>query len=291
MDVAGSKLAYPVKLLKRARNSDTPNKRKQKEDASGELEVQGDVGSTINEQIRRAKEISTENLIQGPLDPIFGQRRAFPIALDLESVDASKATTDVNSYLALVRLEAQQFEKKGFCSEASVAEKRIFNSDNQQSHSEPTLDKENHRRWPVEYLEEFKSSQKAYLNYRLNLTELDAIDLPQNQKEWKHLIFNNEPSFAITAQIVEENVNIKLIVYFTKWLNRDINVCFEQWIFHMLYATDTVMTSSNMSVMRALGKKALKQMAAALDQRNQTIMERIVLIIGAIYGQRDLLNY
>ncbi|ESX01978.1 hypothetical protein KL918_005029 [Ogataea parapolymorpha] len=291
MDVAGSKLAYPVGLLKRAQNSDTPNKRKQKEDDSGEFDVQGDVGSTINEQIRRAKDLNTENLIQGPLDPIFGQRRAFPIALDLESVDASKATTDVNSYLALVRLEAQQFERKGFRFEASVAKKRILNSNNQQAHSEATLDKGKHRRWPVDYLEEFKSIKKSYLNYRLNLTELDAIDLPQNQKEWKYLIFNNEPSFGITAQIVEENVNIKLIVYFTKWLNRDINVCFEQWIFHMLYATDTVMTSSNMSVMRALGKKALKQMAAALDKRNQAIMERIVLIIGVIYGQRDLLNY
>ncbi|KAG7810319.1 hypothetical protein KL921_002814 [Ogataea angusta] len=291
MDVTSSKLAYPLNLLKRTQNSDAPNKRKQTENDNEEFDVQGDVGSTINEHIRQIKDSNTGKFIQGPLDPIFGQKRAFPIALDLVSVDPSKATIDVNSYLALVRLEAQQFERNGFRCDAFVAKDNSLSPNKQQGRSEATADDVKHRSWPMEYLEEFNILKENYCNYRLNLTELDAIDLPQNQREWKYLIFNNEPSLAIVAQIVEENFNIKLIVYFTKWLNRDVNVNFEQWIFHMLYATDTVMTSSSMSVMRALGKKALKQMEGALSERNQVIMERIVLIIGVVYGQKDLLEY
>ncbi|KAG7719600.1 hypothetical protein KL949_001179 [Ogataea haglerorum] len=290
MNVASSKLAYPLNLLKRSQNSDIPNKRRQRKDDSRDIHAQVDIGSTINEQITRVKESNIGKLVQGPLDPIFGQKRAFPIALDLETIDATKATIDVNSYLALVRLEAQQFERKGFHVEASEAENLSSDLNYQQAPSEASSFEVEQRCWPMEYLEEFKSAKETYLNYRSNLTELDAVDLPRNQKEWKYLIFNNEPSFDTVAQIVEENVNIKLIVYFTKWLNRDVNVYFEQWIFHMLYATDTVMTSSDISVVRALGNKALKQIKGALDERNQVIMKRVVLIIGTLYGQRDLLE-
>ncbi|KAH3671957.1 hypothetical protein OGAPHI_000143 [Ogataea philodendri] len=252
------------------------------EDSQGDFT--GDVGDAINEKIRQTEQ-NVGSYIQGPFDPIFGQRRAFPVILDLNSIDKNEPMNDVNTYLAMVRMEAQQFERHGFDS----APREKTEADVEEPHIEPDQDGYKANPLLTDFLVEFKTKRKEYEEYRSTLTDIDAIELPQTQKEWKYVVFNNEPTFDIMAQLIEEDEIIKLAVYFTKWLNRDVNPSFENWIFHLLYAIDDVLNASDVSVLRALAKKALKQAEGQLDERNQLIMDKIVTIVGSFYGQKDLL--
>ncbi|GMG40610.1 unnamed protein product [Ambrosiozyma monospora] len=239
----------------------------------------------INERIQMV-ESKNESHSQGPLDPFFGQRRAFPIAIDLNAVDRSKTPQDVNEYLALVRLEAQGFDSQ-FISQND-------NSDDDggiywvpsNGNDEDQSDSESEER---KYLEDYRNNRERYNDFRSNLTELDAIDLPKTQKEWKQFIFENQPTDELIAQIIEENEVIKLIVYFTKWLNTKVNENFALWIFRIMESIDDVLDGSDLSVIRALGKKAKKQSGNNLDEINSTIMKRILFVIAGYYGQRDLI--
>ncbi|GME91326.1 unnamed protein product [Ambrosiozyma monospora] len=260
--------AYPAHLM----GVKLPQQKKQKSDP-------------INERIKLV-ESNNESHSQGPLDPLFGQRRAFPIAIDLNSVDQSKTPQDVNEYLALVRLEAQGFDSQ-FISQNDDSNDDggiywIPSNDN----GEGQNDCESEERI---FLEEYRNNRERYNDFRNNLTELDAIDLPKTQKEWKQFIFENQPTDELIAQIIEENEVIKLIVYFTKWLNTKVNENFASWIFRILESIDDVLDGSDLSVIRALGKKAKKQSGNDLDEINSTIMKRILFAIAGYYGQRDLI--
>ncbi|QPG77055.1 hypothetical protein FOA43_004453 [Brettanomyces nanus] len=256
--------AYPVDMMKRRRKSN-----ENQSYSSESLKINSKIESTLRK--------SENDAVKGPLDPVFGQHRAFPISINTETIDLDKSPSNVMEYLAQVRLEA---EKDGIKEDDGFYYKPV-----------DLKDVVNAPENPLEgLLSAYKQKRTSYEQYRSHLTEINAISLPDTHKEWKYFIFNNKPTFDFVAQIVEENEDIKLVVYFTKWLNTDVDANFEEWLFMVLEALDQFQSASNISVLRGLCKKAKKQLANQLDARNSLIMNRILTIVGCFYGQRDLIE-
>ncbi|ODV86467.1 hypothetical protein CANARDRAFT_6936 [[Candida] arabinofermentans NRRL YB-2248] len=288
--------AYPVHML-----TDTIYKRPKPVDDETDEPLEDSISTTTSlasvgqatNRIISDPGYKDKSVTQGPLDPIFGQRRAFPITIDIDSVDLTKTPENVNEYLAMVRLEAQQYDDSlnnddGSNIESDFEEKENDNPENnEQEIQEPkaVLTKEE-----IDLLlTKYQDQRSVYQNYRMGITELDAIDLPTTQKAWKFFIFNNEPSLDLVAQIFEEKEHIKLIIYFTKWLNIDVNIHFEQWLMQIMAGLEDLLDNSDISIVRSLGKKAKKQLTNELNSRNENIMKMILVITGRFYGQRDLL--
>lgn len=249
--------------------------------------VKDPVESMINDKIERTIQKSDSEAVKGPLDPMFGQHRAFPISIDTKDIDPNRKPQDVMEYLAQVRLEAQRSEIIDSGRYKYSDSGALYRLDDHKNDSKIlVVDKATSQK----YMNKYYEARTKYCNYRNQLTELNAIDLPKTQREWKYFIFNNEPTYDFVAQIIEEKQVMKLIVYFTKWLNMDVNSNFESWIWMILEATDSDLDSSNQSVMRNLGKKAQKQLRNKLDERNTMIMMKILTIVGVFYRQKDLLE-
>lgn len=226
--------------------------------------------------------------VQGPIDPIFGQRRAFPITLELQNVDPTRIPESVNEYLAQVRLQA--------C-EMNLSIDDIEESDDEYCYYKPQkTDSKDEMIVPLVILEnsieKYKVRRKNYENYRIGIEELDAIDLPQTAKAWKEFIWEVSCERDYVAQIVEEGEHVKLLVYFTKWMSLRVDENFKEWLFGILEAIEEVLPSSELSVLRQLGKKVLRQYEQSLklnQSENLEIYTRILGIIGIFYKQRDLL--
>lgn len=249
--------------------------------------VKDPVESMINDKIERTIQKSDSEAVKGPLDPMFGQHRAFPISIDTKNIDPNRKPQDVMEYLAQVRLEAQRSEIIDSGRYKYSDSGALYRLDDHKNDSKIlVVDKATSQK----YMNKYYEARTKYCSYRNQLTELNAIDLPKTQREWKYFIFNNEPTYDFVAQIIEEKQVMKLIVYFTKWLNMDVNSNFESWIWMILEATDSDLDSSNQSVMRNLGKKAQKQLRNKLDERNTMIMMKILTIVGVFYRQKDLLE-
>ncbi|VEU19302.1 DEKNAAC100667 [Brettanomyces naardenensis] len=256
-----------------------PLLKKQKIDRKGHSVSSSD--GAINQKIDHTVKNTISDPVKGPLDPVFGQHRAFPISIDTSSIDPHKVPENVSEYLAHVRLEAQD----GALFDEAGEEEGFY-------YVPPaSIDKEatDNLLQGDDFMSEYIERRDKYAEYRSQLTELNAIELPKTHKEWKYFIFNNEPTYAFVAQILEESEHIKLIVYFTKWLNTDLNEDFEKWLFLILEAIDKFLDASDLSVLRGLAKKAKKQTHNELDERNKRIMIQILSIVGKFYGQRDLL--
>lgn len=225
------------------------------------------------------------DVTQGPLDPAFGQHRAFPISIDVTKVDLARSPKDVVEYLSQVRLEAEKdapIDDDGIYYVRENKKRVQGDGVDSTANTEPqdTVD---------DTMSEYVDRRKVYSDYRSQLTELDAIDLPETAKEWKYFVFNNEPSFDLVAQIIEEAQQMKLMVYFTKWLNKSVDPTFAKWIFAMLDALDENLSPADLSVLRSLAKKADKQVNAGTDEPNTVLMNKIIAIAGNFYRQRDLL--
>lgn len=239
---------------------------------------------------------NSRGYMQGPLDPVFGQRSAFPIVIDVAGVELGKEPADVTEYLAQVRLEA--------CTSGRPEDGDGDASDNSDSSddyvyyrardeeaaeelvvSRPLLD---------EYMAEFRRKRSEYEAYRMGLHELDAIDLPQSAREWKRFVWDVPCEPAHIAQIIEEDEHVKLLVYFGKWLSLNVNDNFRTWLFGVLEAIEEVLVPAELSVVRQLGKKALRQLQTArtLDGHaaDVVVYSKLLVIVGFFYKQRDLLR-
>lgn len=251
----------------------------------------------------------SQGYVQGPLDPKFGQRPAFPVVIDVKNIDIDKIPSNVNEYLAQVRIEADKF---------SIIKKGNQNDDDDYVYyKKPTLiDIENEKSIYVnqiqnkvqskneyivpqdfidKYLKEFIKKREEYNDYRMKLFELDAIELPVTAKQWKKFIWEVSCEKSYIAQIIEEGEHVKLIVYFSKWLGINLEDNYVEWLFAILESIEDVLKSSEISVLRQLGKKAQKQIIQISNKSDNTSNNletywKILVIIGVFYKQRDILK-
>lgn len=239
---------------------------------------------------------TSSGYVQGPLDPVFGQRSAFPVVIDVAGVELGKEPADVNEYLAQVRLEAcstpaADAVARPVCSDSTDPDDRVFYRASEHPPTEqlvvPT---------PLlhEYLADFNRRRHEYNAYRMRLHELDAIDLPQSAREWKRLVWDVRCERAHVAQLIEEDEHVKLLVYFAKWLSLNVNDNFRTWLFGVLDAIEDVLLPAELSVVRQLGKKALRQLHVARTLPDHAadvdVFSRLLVIVGLFYKQRDLLR-
>lgn len=155
------------------------------------------------------------------------------------------------------------------------------------------------KEYVVDYIAEYKSERKKYEEFRMNLHELDAIDLPQTAKAWKKFIreVSCEPEYI--AQIIEEEEHHKLLVYFGKWLTLKVEENYKEWLFAFLAAIEEVVTPAEISTLRQLAKKALRQLEIWLVNEGNTnsnenvdhrdTYKKILAIVGIFYKQKDLI--
>ena len=293
----GGPRPYPVGIFKRQKTSVHGHRNVNKTDTN----ENNNVDRTINSQLSRNTTKPGSDIVKGPLDPIFGQHRAFPISIETANVNFSKNPSSAIEYLAQVRLEAAMATRMAIGKEADYETNagKHGNTDIDMNIEKITtndniVDSQLKILGICEVLdsftEEYKVMRKKYAEYRSQLTELNAIELPETQKEWKYFIFNNEPKYDFVAQIIEEGQHMKLMVYFTKWLNTKMDRNFEKWLIMVLEALDQYLSPSDLSVVRGLGKKARKQLRNSLDDRNRKIMFEVLTVTGKFYGQRDLLE-
>lgn len=241
--------------------------------------------------------MKNKGYVQGPLDPIFGQRRAFPITIETSNVDLNKIPENVNEYLAQVRAEAGgirslKVNDAGYDTDINEDEDEyVFYKPPGLSENDNTFH-DNELIIPIsnleKFIEQYKKQRKEYEDFRNNLHELDALELPKTAKEWKKFIWEVSCEKEYVAQIIEEDEHIKLIVYLGKWLGITIDENYEQWIFSILAAIEEVLTSSEISVLRQLSKKARRQLEQTGDETG--VHARILSIIGVFYKQRDLIK-
>lgn len=233
-------------------------------------------------------EYGNKGYVQGPIDPFFGQRSAFPINIDVENVQLGKIPENVNEYLAQVKLEA--YEISGHDNYESSDDDYCY-------YKAPEREEIDNFIAPMEVLEsyvvEYEAERKIYSEYRMKLEELDAIDLPQTAKDWKKFIWEVSCEKDYIAQIIEEEEHVKLLVYFTKWMSLKVDENFKEWVFGILAAIEDVLPSSEMSVLRQLGKKVLRQYLQSLklnQPENHPVYLKILSIVGLYYKQRDLIE-
>lgn len=240
--------------------------------------------------------MKNKGYVQGPVDPFFGQRRAFPITIEASNVDLNKIPENVNEYLAQVRAEAGGFRDlkriDDYEDSDLDASEYVFYKKPESTESKDTKDNDDEFIIPMSDLEDFvyqyKAQREEYKDFRSSLHELDAIELPKTAKEWKKFIWEVSCEKEYIAQIIEEEEHIKLLVYLGKWLGIMIDENYEEWIFGVLSAIEEVLTSSEISVLRQLGKKARRQFEQTGDKAG--VHSRILSIVGIFYKQRDLVK-
>lgn len=227
---------------------------------------------------------SSGSHVMGPLDPKFGQRRAFPIVIPTSPIDLNTIPTNVEQYLAQVRAQSEacgvsygtddendESDESDYDSLVYIAPFRHDQSDHIEQHSD--------------ILQEFQGKKERYEVFRSTLTDLDAIEFPSTQKQWKKFIWDTSCEPEYIAQIIEEEKDKLLLIYFTKWLSMAPDTNLIAWIWAILTAIGPL-ESSGLALIRSLGKKAVKQLSMAPDEIN---LFKLCVIISLKFGQRDLL--
>lgn len=251
-----------------------PELKRAKMDAGGKSEELDDLSTGFE----------NKGYVQGPLDPVFGQRRAFPVRLDLAAVDLAKAPASAEEYLAQVRAQANAIGD-GADGSGSDDEFVYYKAGACRAHSGAAGGLLVPAARQAAYLAEFRQHRDVYGAYRAQLAELDAIELPQTAKQWKSFVWEVSCEREYVAQIVEEGQDRRLLVYLTKWLSLNVDDNYEKWLFALLAAFDEVLTAADVSLLRQLGKKARKQ----LQHQPGPVYERVLAIVGGFYKQKDLL--
>lgn len=220
----------------------------------------------------------------GPIDPFFGQRRAFPISIAEEDVDTEKVPSCVEEYLAQVRALSRRCgvdygEESGEDDELVYIAPARNDDKNSEADEDPNS-------FLADTVTRFCNLRNNYKTYRSTLTSLDAIDLPTTAKEWKKFIWETSCEDAYIAQIVEEGHGPLLLVYFTRWLSMTPDTNLLAWTWGIL-ASFGPLDSSELALVRALGLKAAKQLRSA--PQNAELRE-LCSVIAVEFRQRDLLT-
>lgn len=215
-------------------------------------------------------------IITPPIDPQFGQRKAFPITLPTTGVDLDIAPTSVEQYLAQVRAQSME------CGVRYGSE----DEDDDLVYIAPPISTPNDTEGEFDVIcEEFQEKKRIYGAFRSSLVELDAIELPSTQKQWKKFIWETSCELEYIAQIIEEERTGLLLVYFTKWMSMNPDANLIAWVWAILAAFEPL-GSSQLALVRSLGQKASKQLTMTPGQKDLTA---ICVIISLKFGQRDLL--
>ncbi|GMM30289.1 hypothetical protein DAMA08_030340 [Martiniozyma asiatica (nom. inval.)] len=237
--------------------------------------------------------------VQGPLDVKFGQHRVFPVTINLSNVDLGKTPETVEEYLAQVRLESEwgNSNKYNENEEYSSDESEVFYIGNSNKEKDDKLE-EGRLLIPHSVVDsalaEFSHAQAEYVAYRSTLEELDAIALPENQKQWKQFFRDVSCEREYIAQIVEEREHWKLLSLLTKWLGINVEQNIVTWILSLLAALEKeMMTPTELAIVRSLGKKASHQLRAlgvGTTAEQLQLHEKIVAVVAVHFAQRDLLE-
>ncbi|CDK25545.1 unnamed protein product [Kuraishia capsulata CBS 1993] len=227
--------------------------------------------------------VSDKGYVNGPLDPIFGQHRAFPINIDISDLDESRPPADVNSYLARVRMEAEKMDVVAFVPREDSPANVIADPQEERL----TEAQEEALRWHVEFMEGFVQ-RRSQFEEMVRTNETLVFDFPKTMKTWRTFMFNNDPSdeYALALDTV---TILKLINYSTKWLSKSINAHFANWVILLLVIVPDVLEANDISTLRTFAKKALRQRADELNEHEE-VMRSIISAVGDFFGQRDLLE-
>lgn len=114
---------------------------------------------------------------------------------------------------------------------------------------------------------------------------------PNSIPKWKKHVFDSAPPPMGFFFGLERPTVLKLLVYCTRWLSVLVNANLSQWIWCAILRIDNVLDANEASVMRDLGKKAVKLLARlnnASDIAKYTI-DMVTVVVSEYYGQRDLM--
>lgn len=165
------------------------------------------------------------------------------------------------------------------------------------SESSPPIDKhekgnQNPSLWKKVFLTDFLSL-KAQINQTLPHEQPSEIwPQPQNISSWRKCVMETlPPSFRVIYHQFDHITAIKLIVHFTSWLSGTTNENFSKWIYLLLLRVDNLLDHNDCSIIRGLGKKAIKLLNAPDRQYSETAsytFEFIILVVKEYYKQVDI---
>ncbi|AOA62812.1 Hypothetical protein PP7435_CHR2-1263 [Komagataella phaffii CBS 7435] len=247
---------------------------------------------TLKKQKAEQPESSIEHT-HGPVDLQFGQRKAFPVDLDIDPSrlpqNEGSLPQDVMTYLAMVRMEAEGNarynidEDENFYLHETVKTKENIALD--------PVDNEHqvHITWHHDYTEYFKARQEKLSILGKEIEGDEKFIEPSSAQLWKKYVFETTPDDRLIVAIPFD-VKFKMIIYFTRWLNKTLNANLIKWIEITLESLPELLEGTEISLLRNLAKKAIKLRGNDLDSTSLSVMDEIISIVGDVYHQRDLLE-
>ncbi|ODV94680.1 hypothetical protein PACTADRAFT_34427 [Pachysolen tannophilus NRRL Y-2460] len=261
-----------------------------------------DEGEEGNDNIDFGVDEQDQQYVQGPLDPLFGQHRAFPIDIDIDAIVASGGNSgnsgefpkDVHTYLAMVRLEAEKSDGFMFTKNETKSIDNTCDSDLKEiEFKDSNSNFKEFEAWRGEAVEKY-----TFLKIKFNSKKIqDKFSMPQDKllnlmpssvKDWKAMVTGQNPNLQILYNL-DLSYKFKLINYFQRWLNRSINKFFIKWVFTLLLLIPSLLDYSNMAILRSLAKKSKKLLEFVTNKETKVLMDWIVTIAAQVYGQKDLL--
>lgn len=227
-------------------------------------------------------------------DEFFGQYPALPVGIpNDEDEDDDEDSKQVMEYLKSVRREAEK-EHAVYYSDKREEETAISQAGERDD--EPTTETLTKLvLWQDNLVAELVTIKQSLAQYNWKSMAFENIHLPETAVLWRKYILENEPypiqTFYTT---IDRSTIFKLIVYFTKWLSVSTTSNLSKWIYTVFLRIDNLLDPNECSVIRDLGKKAVK-LAPRLTADNSTdvshyTVDMIIAIVGNYYGQRDLLG-
>lgn len=230
-----------------------------------------------------------KNMTSGPIDEETNQRGVFPEIIDINSLsgDEDALPLDGISYLKKVRAEAKlRPGVKAVQAPPAVTKITVIPA--------PTLaqkvTKACSRVWKEKFLETFVALRTSFSTLQMASTLLSS--LPKDKTEWRRLIFDtlHPPTMSMLCRI-DQYTALNLIKWNTGWLSSTSPQQQMMWIFFLLVKIDMVMTSDELSILRELCKKCLilRNSKTNLPLYIQSNIDMVILIVGNLFGQKDLL--
>lgn len=131
---------------------------------------------------------------------------------------------------------------------------------------------------------------------RDQLPEAGTLDIPSGFifpltfTSWRQYMMTHDPTVELVSNMDHE-LTIKLLIYSTKWLSPRIPQRLSQWMYAIMTRVSEPLEASDVSVLRDLAKRA--KTLTHRDQLDDTTLftlQFVITIVGAVFGQRDLLS-
>lgn len=277
----------------------------------------------------KKRRVEEKSHTQGPLDEQFGQRRAFPIDVPSDEHDdmsvflylrsvreeaendrvfyATKTPIDTTDD-AIPEVESHQNQSPQLLVQQEdidqITKTLILEKDklpNQATDNNTFIpvssliadtgsEEDMGRESEAEDLDPNQHDGNSESN-RQSSTETPSV--PQSAGQWRELVFTTAPSTDFLL-LLEHTTVVKLIIYYTKWLLTLMPEKLSKWIFATFVRLDKGLNFAEVSIVRDLGKKARKLLTKAHDDDalSSTVkytLAMVLAVVGAYYGQKDLL--